>query len=91
VFETESTYSIQERDSSCLLLTKLPSNVRTAIWKMVIGGHMVAVFRGKGRLLHVLQDEEGIEEPEFGAGMPDFYSTPSRGHLSALLKTCRQT
>jgi hypothetical protein len=90
VLETDSVYSIRERDVSCLLLTRLPSHIRTEIWRMVVGGHVVAVFRGKGRLLHVLQEEEEIEEPEYGSGMPDFYSTPSRRHLSALLKTCRQ-
>jgi len=90
ILETNYTFSLLKGDDRCSLLTKLSPALRKNIWRMAVGGHNIAVFRGRGRLLHVLQDEEGIEEPEYGSGMPDLYKKPSRRHLSALLKTCHQ-
>lgn len=75
--------------SQCLLLTKLPVDIRSRIWKLVVGGNVVEIFRGHGRLLHYIQDAE-TAEPEYGSAMPDFYPKTSKKNILALLKTCRQ-
>jgi hypothetical protein len=75
--------------STCLLLTKLPANVRGTIWELVVGGNVIQIFRGHVRLLHHVQDAERAE-PEYSSGMPNFYAQTKRTNLLALLKTCRQ-
>lgn len=87
--ENSTTKSPMSKDDDGSLLDKLPWDIRIVIWKQVIGGHEIALFRGDRRVLHVLQDEEGIEEPLYGSRMPEFYRINSTKNISALLKTCR--
>jgi hypothetical protein len=75
--------------SDSLLLTKLPPDIRIKIWELVVGGYTIEVFRGHGRLLHRLQDED-VDDADYGSPMPDYYTDAPRTNLLSLLKTCRQ-
>jgi hypothetical protein len=75
--------------SKSFLLAKLPFELRTKIWELVLGGHTIEIFRGHGRLLHRLQ-ENGVEDLASALTKPDLYAYPSRDNLLSLLKTCRQ-
>lgn len=76
--------------SKCSLLDKLPLELRLKIWELVVAGHTIAVFPGRGRLLHQFYDDDDALHTN-AAYL--WYHYPTRYYptsLSSLLKTCRQ-
>jgi hypothetical protein len=87
-----STPKVQQQtiiQSGSLLLTQLSADIRTLIWEVVIGGNTIEVFRGHGRLLHRLQDDD-VDNSDYGLPMLDFYTDPPGTNILRLAKTCRQ-
>ncbi|KAF4632502.1 hypothetical protein G7Y89_g5629 [Cudoniella acicularis] len=76
------------------LLAKLPPDVRTQIWEYVLGGYAISLYRGPGRLYHLLHDDEDddddLKEQEQDLKQPDFSRKVGKTNLLALAKVCRQ-
>lgn len=85
-------YQLSSQPRSRLLT--LPPDIRLEIWRLVLSGYKIALFRGHRRLHHALIDEDEERdfqlELEYGNRMPNYYHHP-RMKLSSfpLLRTCR--